>query len=118
MQASPDAQRALAAVLLEHAVPKLEALVAVGYPYRAQGRPLDQKPGFGCTNISSIKVGHNHYQRKNKDTVTPSSRFKDQNLIPVFDETDSFIWLQINALFKAPASQLQSSIAVATNLIT
>ena len=56
LQASGPVQRALAAVLLEHAVPKLEALIAVSYPYRAQGHVLNQKPGYGCTNISSIKV--------------------------------------------------------------
>ena len=62
MQASGDAQRMLAHVLLEHAAPKLEALVAVGYPYRAQGQALQQKPGYGCTNISSIKVEQMYFR--------------------------------------------------------
>ena len=57
MQAARGAQLALAAVLLEHAVPKLEALVAVAYPYRAaQFSVLNQKPGYGCSGIGNIKA--------------------------------------------------------------
>lgn len=57
VQAARGAQLALAAVLLEHAVPKLEALVAVAYPYRAaQFSVLNQKPGYGCSGIGNIKV--------------------------------------------------------------
>ncbi|KAK9841171.1 hypothetical protein WJX74_001375 [Apatococcus lobatus] len=56
-QATRGVQRALAAVLLEHAVPKLEALVAVAYPFRASStNVLSQKPGYGCSGISNIKV--------------------------------------------------------------
>ena len=57
MQAARGVQRALASMLLEHAVPKLEALVAVAYPYRAPStNVLHQKPGYGCSGISNIKV--------------------------------------------------------------
>ena len=57
VQACLAQQQILAEMLLEHAVPNIEKLVALSYPYRACSHVLDAKPGHGCADISrSLKV--------------------------------------------------------------